>query len=100
MSYASSQTVPVILRKRSQNIVLNTLLDDGSTKTYINSDVAAELNLEGETWKVTVNMLNGQVDSFETTPVEFEFELLDGKVKKTIQAFTANRVTISLKPLN
>ena len=49
MSYASSQTVPVILRKRSQNIVLNTLLDDGSTKTYINSDVAAELNLEGET---------------------------------------------------
>ena len=97
MSYASSQTVPVILRKRSQNIVLNTLLDDGSTKTYINSDVAAELNLEGETWKVTVNMLNGQVDSFETTPAEFEFELLDGKV---IQAFTANRVTVSLKPLN
>lgn len=42
-------------------------------------------------------MLNGQVDSFETTPAEFEFELLDGKV---IQAFTANRVTVSLKPLN
>ena len=45
-------------------------------------------------------MLNGQVDSFDTTPLEFELESLDGKVKRTIQAFTANRVTGTLKPLN
>ena len=46
------------------------------------------------------NILNGQVDFFETTPLKFELESLDGKVKRTIQAFTANRVTGSLKPLN
>ena len=99
VNYVSLRTVPVILRKGSQKIVVNALLDDGSAKTYINSDVAAELNLQGGTRKVTVNMLNGQVDSFETTPVEFELESLDGKVKRTKQA-TANRVTGSLKPLN
>ena len=80
--------------------MVNALLDDRSTKTYINSNVAAELDLQGETRKVTVNMLYGQVDSFETTPVEFELESLDGKVARTIQAFTGNRVTGSLKPLN
>ena len=49
---------------------------------------------------MTVNILNGRVDFFETTLVEFELESLDGKVKRTIQAFTANRVTGSLKPPN
>ena len=66
---------------------------------YINSDVVAELNLQGETRKVTVNMLKGQVDSFETTLVEFELESLDEKVKRTMQAFMANRVAGSSKPL-
>ena len=58
------------------------------------------MNLQGETQKVTVIVLNCQVDFFETTPVEFEFESLDGKVKRAIQAITANCVTGSLKPLN
>lgn len=49
---------------------------------------------------MTVIVLNCQVDFFETTPVEFEFESLDGKVKRAIQAITANCVTGSLKPLN
>lgn len=90
VSYISLRIVPVILRKGSQKIVPNTLLDDGSTKTYINSDAAAELNLQGGTRKVTVNMLNGQVDSFQITTVEFELESLDEKVKRTIQAFALN----------
>ena len=90
VSYISLRIVPVILRKGSQKIVANALLEDGSTKTYINSDAAAELNLQGGTRKVTVNMLNGQVDSFQTTTVEFELESLDEKVKRTIQAFALN----------
>lgn len=75
------------MKEMSKN-ALNALLDGGSTKTYINSDLAAELNLQGGTQKVTVNMLNGQL------------ELLDGKVKITIQSFTANSVAGSLKPLH
>ena len=90
VSYISLRIVPVILRKGSQKIVANALLEDGSTKTHINSDAAAELNLQGGTRKVTVNMLNGQADSFQTNTVEFELESLDEKVKRTIQAFAAN----------
>ena len=50
MSYVSLRTVPDILRKGSQKIVVNALLDEA----YINSHVAAELNLQGETQKATV----------------------------------------------
>ena len=53
-------------------MTVNALLDDASTKTYINADVAAELGLKGKTEQVTVNVLNGQVETFETRPVNFE----------------------------
>ena len=58
---------------------MNALLDEASTKTYINADVAAELGLQGQPQKVTVNVLNGQTETFETTPVEVELELLRWK---------------------
>jgi len=62
------------------------LLDDTSTKTYVNSDVAAELGLQGENLKVTVNVLNGQEDTFETMPVECGIESLDGRINMNKQA--------------
>ena len=34
MSYVLLQTVPVILKNRSKKIVVNALLDDGSTDVY------------------------------------------------------------------
>ena len=51
------------------------------TKTYINSDVAAELGLHGQLQKVNVSVLNGHVETFETSPVECMIESLDGKSK-------------------
>ena len=60
---------------------------------YIDSDVAIELNLYGQKQKVTVNTLNSKVDYLKTTPVEFQLESLDSKVKRAMQAFTENRVT-------
>ena len=50
------KTVPVILKNGGQKLVVNALLDDASTKTYLNSDVTAELGLQGENCKVTVNI--------------------------------------------
>ncbi|XP_047129507.1 uncharacterized protein LOC124809450 [Hydra vulgaris] len=76
MNYISLRTVPVILRNRYKKVVVNALLDDGSTKTYLNSDVAAELPLQGKTEKLAVNMINGKIDSFETMPVEFHWKHL------------------------
>ena len=48
---------------------------------------------QGHTQSVTANVLNGQTETFETTPVEVDLESLDGNVKTTINAFTAERVT-------
>ena len=63
---------------------VNALLDDFSTKTYLNADVAAELGLQGQTEKVTVNVLNDQVETFETKPVNFKLESLDGNVSMNL----------------
>ena len=41
-------------------------LNNGSTKTYINADVAAELQLVGESQEVTVNVLTGRCETFKT----------------------------------
>ena len=44
------RTVPVILKNGNRRFVVNAFLDDGRRKTYVNSDIAAELILK-EHWK-------------------------------------------------
>ena len=88
------RTVPVILiNNGGRYLKINALLDDASTKTYLNADVAAELGLQGRTEKVTVNVLNGQAETFETKPVSVELKSVTGSVSMTVSAYTVNRVT-------
>jgi len=82
------RTIPVYLSNGSRKIKVNALLDDASTKSYINSDVAAELGLKGQLRRVKVNVLNGQIETFETTPVVCNIESLDGRSKLNLTAFT------------
>ena len=81
-------------------MIVNALLDDGSTKTHINGDVAAKLGLEGSTQRITVNVLNGEEDSFETMPVEFDLQSIDGKTRARISAFKATWATGNMRPVN
>ena len=55
-NYIAFRTVPVMLRNGDRSLKVNALLDDGSTKSYLNADVAAELGLQGKTEKVMVNV--------------------------------------------
>eukprot|EP00112_Aurelia_sp_Birch-Aquarium-sp1_P014565 Seg3156.4 transcript_id=Seg3156.4/GoldUCD/mRNA.D3Y31 product="hypothetical protein" protein_id=Seg3156.4/GoldUCD/D3Y31 len=82
----------------NRSIVVNALLDDASTKTYLNADVAAELGLAGETRKITVNVLNCQMDSFKTMPVEFES--LDGRIRVLVSGYTTEKVAGNLQPID
>lgn len=91
--FIALRTVPVILRNGDRSLKVNALLDEASTKTYLNSDVAAELGLHGRTEKVAVNVLNGQIETFETKPVSFNLVSIDHKVNMNVTAYTANRVT-------
>ena len=90
----------MILKNGNRAIKVNALLDEASTKTYINADVASELELQGISRKVTVNVLNGQTESFETMPVDVELERLDGSVSKAVSAFTTERVAGNLEAID
>lgn len=94
------RTVPVILKKGNRQLKVNALLDNASTKTYVNADIAAELGLYDRTERVTVNVLSGQVETFETTPVNVWLEHVGGTVSKHILAFTANRVTGDMRVID
>ena len=76
----SLQTVPVIVENGSKSLIINALLDDGSTQTYLNADIAAKLGLHGDISKSQVSVINGTVAIFETAPVEFRLRSMNGQV--------------------
>ena len=91
--YIALRTIPVILRNGGRSLKVNALLDNGSTKSYINANVAAELGLQGKAEKGNGQCLKGQVETFESKPVEFQLESMNDSVNMTVNAYTANRVT-------
>ena len=96
-SVTGLRTVPVIVSSDTKKIKINALLDDGSTKSYINSDIAAELGIQTVTQKVKVNVLNGNTETFETMPVSVKLESLNGQCQVDMSVFTADKVTGNLK---
>ena len=88
------------MKNGSKSLIINALLDDGSTQTYINADIAAKLGLHGEIRESEVNAINGTFATFETAPVEFTLRSMNGQVNTVIEAFTINDVTGDLKTVN
>ena len=62
--YVALRKVTVVIKNGTRRMVVNAVLDDASRKTYINSNVAAELGPQGKNRRVIVNVLNVQTDSF------------------------------------
>ena len=85
-NFIGLRTVQVILKNSERSLKVNALLDDASTKSYINADVAAELGLQGRTEKMTVNVLNGQVETFETKPIKVELVSIIGNISTMVSA--------------
>ena len=99
--YVALRTVPIVLRNEAKSIRVNALLDDASTKSYINSDIAAELGLEGEPVTLKVNVLNDcETELCNSTLVEFQIESVDGKTTRPAMAHTTNRVTGNMSVVN
>ena len=95
------RTVPVVIRCGKKEIRTNALLDDGSTRSYVNASVAAELGLHGEEVALAVSVLNGGEKSFLSMPVEFTVESLDGTVQHNMTAHTTPaRVVGGLNAVN
>ncbi|XP_065190905.1 uncharacterized protein LOC135821835 [Sycon ciliatum] len=94
----SLRTLPVVLRNGDRNLRVNALLDDGSTQSYVNTEVADQLNLQGPMKRVSISTLNGAVESFESMPVDLLVESVDGKFISPFSAITTSHVTGTLKP--
>ena len=91
------RTVPVTLSNGKRKIKINALLDDGSTVSYINSSVAKELQLEGETQQISVSVLNGTIETFNTMPVTFDILTSDESSQFELTALTTENATSTLK---
>ena len=98
--YVALRTVPVILRNGNRSLKVNALLDEASTKTYLNTDVATQLGLNGRTEDVKVNVLNGQVETFETKSVSVELQSVDQTINMNVTAYTTDRVTGNMHVVN
>lgn len=72
---------------------VNALLDDASTRTYIDEDVVAELGLHGKLQRVTFGVLNDTVESFETMPFKFQIESVNCRIKTELDSLTTDMFT-------
>ena len=93
----SLRTVPVLLCKGHRRIRVNAVLDDGSTRSYVNEDVACALGISAAPQNIAVSVLNGQLGKFESQLVDFELESVSGNTKLPVTAWTMKRVTGNLQ---
>ena len=98
--FVALQTVPVYLASGGRQVKVNALLDEGSSRSYLNSDVAAELGLEGRPHELTVKVLNDNQEKLNSSIVEFTINSLDGRVPRQASAYTTERVTGNMQVLN
>ena len=97
----SLRTVPVWISANGKKIKVNALLDDASSVSYVNEELAGVLGLSATYEQVTVNVLNETVQTFDSMLVQMTLESCDGNVKTTFEALTCpRRVTGSYKAVD
>ena len=94
----SLRTVPIWLSANGKKIKVNALLDDASSVSYVNEELAGALGLSATYEQVTVNVLNESVETFDSVPVSMTLESCDGNVRLSFNALTClRRVTGNYK---
>ena len=75
-----------------RGIKVNALLDNTSSRTYLDGYIAAELGFEGNPHERTVDVPDDNHVKLDSTVVEFMISSSDGNVSKVVSAYTAERV--------
>ena len=97
----SLRTIPVILRSHGKSLKINAMMDDGSTRTYLNNDVAAQLGvLHQRPSTISVGTIGGNSQSFLSEEVSFQITSVDGSFTRDITAATTHNVTGNLRPVD
>ena len=95
------RTVPVWLKANGRKVKVNAILDDGSNETFLNEEVAGVLGLKERYQTVTVTVLNSEVETFQSMPLDVTIESLDGEFSKSVKVKTCpKRVTGNYKVEN
>ena len=61
--------IPVIVSNAKNKLVVKALLDDGSTKSYVDSDVDFQLGTHGTVQGIQIGVLNGKLETLDVVPV-------------------------------
>ncbi len=67
------------------------MLDDASSASYMNEEVAGALGLSVPYEPVIVQVLNDSVETFDSMPVDVSLESCDGNVEVQFSVFTCPR---------
>ena len=80
----SLRTIPVWLKANGRKVKVNAILDDASNETFLNEQVAGVLGLHEPYKTVKVHVLNNEVETFQSMPVEVMIESVNGQYRKEI----------------
>ena len=95
------RTIPAfVFGKKNKKLKINIMLDDGSTGSYIDEDLAVELGLEGKLLPLHTEMLGGYKDVSDSIRTEVEIESLDGNFRSRISCWAKKNVTGRLQSVN
>ena len=70
--YLPLRTIPVTVKSGHKSLCTNALLDDGSTRSYINEGVADCLGLKDEPVSLNVPLLNDTTANLKSGSVQFD----------------------------
>ena len=87
----SLRTVPVWIKGNGKKVKVNAVLDDASTGTFLNEEIAIALCLQSAYERVTVRVSNETVESFDTMPVEVTLESVDGQTLMALNVYMCPR---------
>ena len=84
----SLHTVPVWLKANDRKVKVNAILVNCSNETFLNEEIAGILGRKERYQTVTVNVLNNEVETFQSVPLEVTVESLDGEFSEDITVKT------------
>jgi hypothetical protein len=87
----SFRTIPVWIKANGKKLKVNAVLDDASSASYMNEEVAGALGLSVPYEPVIVQVLNDSVETFDSMPVDVSLESCDGNVEVQFSVFTCPR---------
>ena len=84
----SFRTTSVWLKANGKKVKVNAVLDNSSSASYMNEEVAGVLGLSVSYERVAVQVLNDRVETFDSMPVKLMLESSDGNLKTHFSAYT------------